>query len=203
MSIRCCTAPGKLTPDGRCQKCLRALQLRHCSGCSETKALELFYSPDSRCKVCVKARTKLWAASNPEKVKARPPQNKPAYQREYSLKHRFGMTQDDYENLSVAQGMRCAICQGPPTRKHFSIDHCHKTGKVRGLLCQPCNAGLGHFKDSLSVVRSAGSYLAASLGSSHVDEPPPAGRREEPDLQIQEHVNAPGSVPVPPHTSEL
>lgn len=79
------------------------------------------------------------------------------------LRHKklFGMEPEDYDELLVKQGFSCAIC-----RKHFttfkkalSVDHCHETGKVRGLLCQPCNTGLGMFKDNPKVMARALVYL--------------------------------------------
>lgn len=55
----------------------------------------------------------------------------------------------------------CAICS-KPSRTRLHIDHNHKTGKYRGLLCSPCNIGLGHFKDSPSLLRKAIEYLKRS-----------------------------------------
>jgi len=65
----------------------------------------------------------------------------------------------------LKQNGKCAICKKPETRKtgnkirELSIDHCHKTGKVRGLLCDSCNNGLGRFKDSVKLLESALKYL--------------------------------------------
>lgn len=61
----------------------------------------------------------------------------------------------------VEQKGLCKICHQPPNGrwKRLAVDHDHLTGKVRGLLCHSCNAGLGHFKDSVDALRSAISYI--------------------------------------------
>lgn len=73
---------------------------------------------------------------------------------------RYGMRQDDWDARVIAQGGRCAICETPTADLH--IDHCHQSGAVRGLLCPPCNKGLGHFRDNLDRLVSAASYLMAA-----------------------------------------
>lgn len=84
------------------------------------------------------------------------------------IKKRYGITEDDYERLLVAQGGKCGCCGGdsPNNRRNerrgkWHIDHCHATGKVRGLLCMNCNAGLGHFKDDVARLAKAITYLTA------------------------------------------
>jgi hypothetical protein len=61
-----------------------------------------------------------------------------------------------------AQGSLCLICQGEFTASGFHVDHCHSTGRVRGLLCSNCNRGLGMFQDDPNVLRAALSYLAST-----------------------------------------
>lgn len=80
---------------------------------------------------------------------------------ERRLQRQCGITVDQYEEMKKSQRDGCAICGGPPKRgdKYLSIDHCHKTGKVRGLLCSSCNAGIGHLKDDLRLVERAAEYL--------------------------------------------
>lgn len=61
----------------------------------------------------------------------------------YNLWHQYGMTISDYMALVELQQGACAICHSlPPEGKRLHIDHCHTTGKVRGLLCQRCNQGM-------------------------------------------------------------
>jgi hypothetical protein len=65
------------------------------------------------------------------------------------------------ERLYKAQNGCCAICNRPEsTDKALSLDHCHKTGEIRGLLCQGCNLGLGWFRDSPETLKAASEYLA-------------------------------------------
>lgn len=71
----------------------------------------------------------------------------------------FGLTIEDYEAILDAQDGACAICLQPPGKMNLSVDHCHKTGMVRGLLCQLCNLALGQFGDNLQKLRSACYYL--------------------------------------------
>lgn len=82
------------------------------------------------------------------------------------LKKHYGMTIDDYENLYDTQNGICMICGKPEFVKDqngrlrkLAVDHCHTTGKIRGLLCTNCNKGLGHFKDSPELLKSAVNYL--------------------------------------------
>lgn len=65
-----------------------------------------------------------------------------------------------YTLLFEFQGGACAICRTQPSlRKRFAIDHCHKTGYVRGLLCDGCNRGIGFFKEETSRLQRAIAYL--------------------------------------------
>ena len=79
------------------------------------------------------------------------------------LKCRYGITADEYWALYESQGGKCRICGTTDgTRKDsklLSVDHCHATGKIRGLLCTRCNAGLGHFQDNPVLLESALAYL--------------------------------------------
>ena len=77
------------------------------------------------------------------------------------LLKRFGMSWREYELRLALQGGACAICRKEPRRRLLCIDHCHKTGKVRGLLCTPCNAALGAFADDPKRTQAATDYLTA------------------------------------------
>lgn len=78
------------------------------------------------------------------------------------LNKKYGITLNEYEVMLKAQNSRCAICDTPnplgPTNE-FVVDHCHKTGKIRGLLCNHCNTGLGKLGDSVETLEKALRYL--------------------------------------------
>lgn len=89
------------------------------------------------------------------------PQGKRA-RRNTLLKQRYGLTLQDFESLLTSQFQGCAICrvEKPPHLRHrYSVDHDHRTGAVRGILCQRCNVGLGLFSDSPEMLRAAAEYL--------------------------------------------
>lgn len=93
------------------------------------------------------------------------------YNRERTLKRYHNITIEDYNNMLEAQHGACAICKtyafmGIGKKAH--VDHCHKTGKIRGLLCNLCNVGLGAFRDSPEVMMLAANYLVNN-GAEIVD----------------------------------
>lgn len=78
----------------------------------------------------------------------------------------YGLTPETYMELSASQDHKCAICGDPygmESLKHpLYVDHCHKTGEVRGLLCSRCNTGLGLFRDNPDLMLAAVTYLTRS-----------------------------------------
>lgn len=80
------------------------------------------------------------------------------YNQEYGIKQ-YGITPEEYQEMLERQGGVCAVCGGLSNRKRLFIDHDHKTGRVRGLLCHKCNSGLGLLRDSLEIVYKLASYL--------------------------------------------
>ena len=83
------------------------------------------------------------------------------YHRDYDLKVRYGITPEHYNELFEAQKGCCKICgrHQSELKKTLHIDHDHKTGYVRGLLCRGCNHGLGNFTDNPELLRQAIKYL--------------------------------------------
>ena len=81
-------------------------------------------------------------------------------------KRRFGITPEKYAELFKSQNGTCAICNNPETAtrlgkvKALSVDHCHKSGAIRGLLCSDCNTGIGKLKDDVKILQSAIQYLS-------------------------------------------
>ena len=89
----------------------------------------------------------------------------PLLQKARALQGSFGIGLREYEQMLVAQGAKCAICNRCETMQRkgkdvaLAVDHCHTTGEVRGLLCVSCNIGLGKFEDSEEFLINAASYL--------------------------------------------
>jgi hypothetical protein len=77
------------------------------------------------------------------------------------MMRRYGLSQETYDAMLAKQGGVCAICGNGPGRRRLAIDHCHKTGIVRGLLCGKCNGGIGALGDTAEGCYRAGHYLAA------------------------------------------
>jgi hypothetical protein len=76
--------------------------------------------------------------------------------RNYHLKRRYGLTEAEVKALIEEQGGVCAVCW---VEKPEHVDHDHRTGKVRGILCFNCNGGLGQFKDDIDRLINAIAYL--------------------------------------------
>ena len=96
-----------------------------------------------------------WKSKNLDKV------------RQYKWKARFGITSEQYTEMLISQGGVCAICEQEETAQHntsnrvqkLAVDHCHSTGKIRGLLCQDCNRGISKFHDDTKRLGNAIKYL--------------------------------------------
>jgi len=76
------------------------------------------------------------------------------------LKSQYGLSLAEYQELLESQGGVCKICKQPcNSGKRLAVDHCHLTGKIRGLLCTCCNTGIGKFRDSPELLLAAVEYL--------------------------------------------
>lgn len=123
---------------------------KKCTKCRETKEKSEFYRTlsscdgyEAQCKKCRKRRA-------------------PGVGRRYHLKHVYGMDSNEFDAMLLDQGGKCAICgTTQPRGSHnvFHVDHDHLTGKVRALLCDCCNRGLGYFQDDLERLEAAAAYL--------------------------------------------
>lgn len=126
---------------------------RICTRCNTCKPLSEYYyrknrgTYESRCKECCREVCRSF--------------NTPEIQRRKVLKTKYGITLETYNFMLKAQGGVCAICgQGEIVKNRtLAVDHCHKTGKVRQLLCGNCNQALGKFKDDPSLLLKAADYL--------------------------------------------
>lgn len=80
--------------------------------------------------------------------------------RAYQLKSLYGITPEEWDRMYEEQDGVCAIClQAETQNRRMAVDHCHVTGKVRGLLCQACNTGIGKLGDCPDRLRRAAQYL--------------------------------------------
>ena len=87
-------------------------------------------------------------------------------QRMYAQIRRYGLTVEEFREMLARQANLCAICGGPWrgwNGQNPHIDHCHTTGRVRGLLCASCNSAIGRFGDDPALLRRAADYLEGSL----------------------------------------
>lgn len=99
-----------------------------------------------------------------------------------SILKTYGLTADDYETLLELQGGKCAICRAKPKSKRLAVDHDHKSGRVRGLLCSRCNHDLlGSAWDSMAMALALWHYM---------NTPPATGEWIAPELGLE----APGAV---------
>lgn len=81
--------------------------------------------------------------------------------RKYNLKHLYGISIEQYDEMYQRQGGRCAVCGTHQSllKRRLYVDHDHKTGKVRGLLCYNCNSAIGKLGDSLEGLQRAIDYM--------------------------------------------
>lgn len=127
-----------------------------CAGCGESKPRSsMSKGSPHRCKPCARVALREWVTANPSQYERS--------KRKSHLRKKYGITIEQYEQILLDQGSVCAICKEPPNdprgfRPH--IDHCHSTGVVRGILCGPCNKGLGSLRDSLLILNNAINYLS-------------------------------------------
>lgn len=141
---------------------------KRCFSCTNTKSILDFHKGADRCKDCAKVYAKEYREKNPEKAKAA---SKTAYKKNQEkhkkrvevrrLERDYGLSQEDYHAMITKQNNRCAICDkaGGFGLEKLVIDHCHKSGKVRGLLCRLCNTSLGGFRDDEELLMNAVYYL--------------------------------------------
>lgn len=109
------------------------------------------------------ARMRAWNANNRDKVREAQKRFRDANPRKVkaNLLRKYGITLEQFEAMLKDQGNACKICKTstPGGKGTFHVDHCHKTGVVRGLLCHHCNALLGHAKDQVTILEEAIRYL--------------------------------------------
>lgn len=145
--------------------------MRTCTACNETKPPTAFFKKTAKCKPCHYEAMRVYRRDNWDKCyetrkryRARNPERMAELTRKSALKTRYGLTPAEYEQMFAAQGGACAICgTHPAAKRRLCVDHSHKTGKPRALLCDPCNAGLGAFRDSPELLRKAAEFIGAAM----------------------------------------
>lgn len=145
--------------------------MRHCGRCQARKPDTDFGKSKSRkggfdhyCKECRRLASKEWKARNKDKALAAwrewAKENKGSraeYMRQWRAqnpskvaasdrKYRYGLTHEQFASMLEKQGGVCVICRGTDKTRSLAVDHCHVTGRVRGLLCGTCNTALGAFE---------------------------------------------------------
>lgn len=143
---------------------------KECTKCKQFKPLTEFYK-EPRTKIGLQARCKVCHQNACENYR----KNHPEIYRKASLKHwhdldekkkhqqwikRYGLSAEKYNEMFKKQNGVCKICEKEClSHSVLSVDHCHKTGKIRGLLCVKCNTSLGMLNDDISLFYKAIEYL--------------------------------------------
>lgn len=159
------------------------MKTRLCTGCGIDKPLNSqHFTKDKhdptgftyRCKICRAKAHKEWSLKNPNKIKEINLKNRTKRKQFYKspegiessrrahLKRVFGISLEDYNEMSKKQNHVCAICGKPEMNnknKVLCVDHNHETGAIRQLLCGLCNSGLGAFRDDKTLLETAIKYL--------------------------------------------
>lgn len=140
--------------------------MKKCATCKEEKPLDKFHKKSnakdgrqSSCKPCNNARVRKWQTDNPEAWEKIWRRN--SYGSEANLKKRartYGITVEELVKLLDDADGKCEICKLEPDR-WLVVDHCHKVGNVRGILCERCNQALGLFRDDVEIMKRAIEYL--------------------------------------------
>lgn len=114
---------------------------------------KLYHSSEEK-RAAISKNARAYQRKNPDKVRAA------------HIKRTYGLSWEDYLLLYASQEGTCAICKVPlslyPKQNEHEVahvDHCHVSGKVRGLLCKTCNSGLGNFKETALLCKLAAKYL--------------------------------------------
>ena len=124
--------------------------MKTCIHCNKEKHEQSFHISGNgkRGNVCHACKQKRYLSSNPE-------QKKKTNRRKH-LRESYNMSIADYQELYDLQSGLCAICN---LELKLYVDHCHNTGKIRGLLCNKCNSGIGFLQDDPKIIAKALSYV--------------------------------------------
>jgi hypothetical protein len=146
----------------------KAVTKRVCTTCGASD-----WGSRNRCNPCRASQERLRQTNDPESERAKRRrwqrvwrEANPEADRVASRRRRYGLTANAFAAMLGAQGGLCQICG---RKDPDCVDHDHETGRVRGILCSTCNAGLGHFRDDAGLMRAAAAYLSGASGAITVD----------------------------------
>ena len=134
--------------------------MKTCPKCGETKPLDAFSKNKSR-----RDGRDCWCRSCKADGKKKAYKTDPTGRRKSHIKSRYKLSAQEYEDLLCLSDASCMICGLPAsvqkerTGRFLCVDHDHNTGKVRGILCDLCNKGLGAFRDDARLLQNALNYL--------------------------------------------
>jgi len=166
-----CSSVKPLDEYNKCSRNKTGVQV-YCRSCNSIRHKELY----SRRHAVYDARRIEIRKNNHDKIIAKErharslvPKEKAAAKR---LKYTFGLTYDEYLAMLAGQGGVCAICGTFPYSKkaHLSVDHCHVSGKIRGLLCGKCNSAIGFFNDRIDLMKTAIVYIQKAKDEGTSDD---------------------------------
>ena len=153
-TVICCIFIKKIMTKEKLEQLIENGSTRKCNCCNELLPVTKFYIQkdiknnkhyrfNSPCKFCANINRDI------------------NYHKAYQRKKKYNLTAEEYELKLIKQNYACSICNihRDDYSKDFAVDHCHKTGKVRALLCNNCNSGLGFFKENLRIIQKAIVYL--------------------------------------------
>lgn len=124
-----------------------ARQNTHCPKCGANDFVALKgKTPKRRCRPCRNAYARKHQREHQEYAAARLVRD-PLYFVRRNVRLRYGLSWGDYQNLLAAQDGKCKICGLAPIKRRLVVDHCHVTGRVRGLLCHLCNCALSYLEN--------------------------------------------------------
>ena len=136
-----------------------------CSRCKKEKSLSEFYKNKTKsdgfnyhCKECFKRYSTGKAHKKYMKWWRKTKKGKDS-NRNSLLKKEYGITLQEYVRLFELQNGVCKMCKNPEIKKCLAVDHNHKTGKVRGLLCQQCNCMIGFIENKNLFIKDIQKYL--------------------------------------------
>jgi hypothetical protein len=150
---------------------LAAKGLKKCKDCQQDLPFEKFRKVgggrwyDSKCKDCKLAYDAIYRARDPEGYKAKLREryhNDRDHYRDLQRRSLYNVPLGTYDLLLERQNGRCAICGAEKSTRNgrdLAIDHCAETNDIRGLLCTPCNQGIGQFRHSVELLEAAINYL--------------------------------------------